>query len=103
MNCPYCNAIMEEGYIKTGLSDEIFWFPKAYNPFGPISKRKVLEEGGFWIESEGHPDRLVNNIVKMNLCRNCLKMVIDLPEKIAPRVRKQLTHDEYGYELKYKR
>ncbi len=68
--CPWCGKDMEQGYLLTGR-DTIRWYPGIYK-----YKFALFYSGGLRIDTQG--DFTKYRITW--LCRNCKKMVFDMPE-----------------------
>ena len=69
--CPWCGKDMEQGYLITGR-DSIHWRPGVYK----FTLFSGLSEDGMRIDTQG--DFTMYRITW--LCRECGKMVFDIPE-----------------------
>ncbi len=73
--CPWCGQDMEQGYL-TGGRDAVRWYPGVYmfRLFQSLDGMNVLDEGSGWS----------SYCKTVWLCRDCKKMVFNMPEEQPP-------------------
>jgi len=68
MNCPYCNAEMQQGFIQ--CRDGVTWTPKKQ----PLSAFSIFGKGAVGLRNIA--DDTSNTTVIAHHCPNCKKVII---------------------------
>lgn len=86
--CPWCGREMEQGYLYTGR-DKIYWSPGWLDTAAAILGPMV--GGGIQINDQGRWAACKTSW----LCRNCKKMVFDMPEDVSsPETEDELREED---------